>query len=294
MNQWDRNLVKRVGVFLCLITSGLPVHAVEVAVEACVSTLFNEKQTGTDVGGFASTCYPISGSAVLDENINFKKISDSENRVFFVGLCNESGSKQTYVQSHELKYRISKLADVDERVDVRIHYSPIPEVAREGEGTLAGHSEFEMESGLCADFLFTMSSSYNAFTGASDTLTSQQDINGLFYDPSNPGHGFDFNLHELGLTIFYYGHSSDGERLWLISEPYADAVQYWEEISLTMYEVEDGTFGMPGDEVEWGTLKVKLTGCDEGYAILEGNDGQMTVNIERLVGLPDSVCRKFD
>lgn len=33
-------------------------------------------------------------------------------------------------------------------------------------------------------------------------LSNDIGINGLFYDPDNPGHGFDFNKHETGLTIW--------------------------------------------------------------------------------------------
>lgn len=284
--------MKQFNTLLVTLFASFSVFAAEVSIEACVSTVFTEKSTNTDVAGFASTCYTLGGAAVLDANINFKSASDAENRDFMVGLCNLSGSTQQYTASHELKYTINKTADMFERVDVKVKYGPIEGTATEGEGTLTAAYDFEEDNGLCADYVFELSSSYKVFAGISPgRLTSQQDVNGLFYDPAKPGHGFDFNLHELGLTVYYYGHTSSGERLWLISELHTDEIRFWDPIKLDMYEITEGTFGTPGSETVWGTVTISLEDCNSGYVTFNGTDGQMNMNIVRLVGLPESACQ---
>jgi hypothetical protein len=284
--------VKRFNTLLVTLFVSFSVFAAEVSIEACVSTVFTEKSTNTDVAGFASTCYTLEGAATLDENINFKSASDAENRDFMVGLCNLSGSTQQYTARHELKYTINKTADMSERVDAKVKYGPIEGTATEGEGTLTAVYDFEEENGLCADYVFELSSSYKVFAGISpDRLTSQQDLNGVFYDPANSGHGFDFNLHEFGLTVYYYGHTKDGERLWLISEVHTDEIRLRDQITLNMYEIAEGTFGAPGDVTAWGTLNITWEDCNSGYVTLDGVDGQMNMSIVRIVGLPESACQ---
>jgi len=59
-----------------------------------------------------------------------------------------------------------------------------------------------------------------------------------------------------------------------------------------MYEVAQGTFGAPapGAETVWGTMTLTLVDCDHGYVVLDGVDGRISINLERLVGLPISSC----
>lgn len=129
--------------------------------------------------------------------------------------------------------------------------------------------------------------------GEDPGLINQLAVNGLFYDPGNPGHGFDFNLHEAGLTIFYFGHTNDGERLWLISHLFTETVEYDVPIVLTMDEVVEGTLGAPIlPQTYWGTLTVTLNDCDTGSAILDGLDGRYEMTFSRLVGLKDIECHK--
>ena len=269
-------------------------HAAEVSIETCVSTFFTEKSTQTDVGGFSSTCYTMDGSVFREENKFFSSSSDREIRDFALGVCNTSGATQQYVTTHELKYTINKTADADERVDVRVHYDPISEVVTEGSGTVTSQSEFELENNVCVDFIpFLLSTSFQAYSGLdSSLLVDQQDLNGIFWEPDVPGHGFDFKLHELGFTVFYYGHTADGQRLWLISEPYSEPVRFYENLSMQMYEVAQGTFGAPapGAETVWGTMTLTLVDCDHGNVVLDGVDGRISINLERLVGLPISSC----
>jgi len=123
-------------------------------------------------------------------------------------------------------------------------------------------------------------------------LSWDQGVNGLFYDSTNPGHGFDFNVHEKGLTVFYYGHRDSGERLWLISDVFPDDLMYDTEIVLDMYEVIDGQFGEPSHDPAtlWGTLTVVLDDCNNGSALLEGDDGVVEMPVERLARLKNILC----
>jgi len=280
--------------FICLLYGAacLNVQAAEVAVEACVSTVFTEVATGNDVGGFASTCYPLEGQAVPIDNVSYKSTSDTERRDFLVGLCNTSGATAQYTIRHELRYTITKNAGENERINVSLNYDPIPETVIEGNGTLTSTGDFEVENGICSDYRFHLSASYEVFSGLNSyRLSNNHDVNGLFYDPDNPGHGFDFNAHEQGLTVYYYGHTANGERLWLISELVRGAIGSYQEITLEMYELADGTFGQPqGEAAYWGTVVLTLYDCDYAYAVLDGKDGQMDMNLERIVGLSDSAC----
>ena len=94
-------------------------------------------------------------------------------------------------------------------------------------------------------------------------------MSGLVYDPDNSGHGFDINVLDEGLVIYYYGHTSERERLWLISGLHTEAVLFNSPIELNMYEITDGSFGVPNPpSTEWGTLTLELIDCDSGTALL--------------------------
>lgn len=122
-------------------------------------------------------------------------------------------------------------------------------------------------------------------------LTNDNAVNGLFYDPQKPGHGFDFNLHQAGLTIYYYGHTDSGERLWLISELYTGDIEFNTPLELKFYEVLNGMFGIPEQpETEWGTITITLSHCNAGQADLNGLDGSFKMNLVRAAGTRGFSC----
>jgi hypothetical protein len=248
--------------------------------------------SGNDVSGFASTCYTLEGTAAPTGNIDFKENSDAETRSFAVGLCNQTGATASYSARHELRYTIIKQTDENERVNVLINYDQIPDIVTDGSGTVSSTKLVDLENNLCADFLFNLSTSYQAFSGMSSyTLNRDHDVTGIFYDPENPGHGFNFTAHEAGFTAYYYGHSSSGERLWLVSGLVKDKLNFYSEITLDMYEVVDGTFGAPElAESHWGTVVITLYDCNSGSAVFDGNDGKLFMNLQRIVGMSDSAC----
>lgn len=114
----------------------------------------------------------------------------------------------------------------------------------------------------------------------------------VYYDPNNPGHGFDFNVIEPGIFIFYYGHTAAGERLWLISDLYAGEVQYGVPFELTVFERAEGSFGLPGsNETVWGKITFTLQDCGTGHASFAGIDGNQEMDFVRLAGLPGVECQ---
>jgi len=123
-------------------------------------------------------------------------------------------------------------------------------------------------------------------------LANQLGMNGLFYDPNNPGHGFNFVMHQLGLTVYYYGHSANGEKLWLISENFEGDLKFETPIELDMFLVSSGTFGQPRLPVtSWGTITINLADCDTGHASFNGLDGALGMDFVRLSTMPGISCQ---
>ncbi len=123
-------------------------------------------------------------------------------------------------------------------------------------------------------------------------LSRDVGMNGQFYDANNPGHGFDFNVHEFGLTVFYYGHTAAGERLWLVSEPFTADLEFDVPYELEMFEVINGVFGQPvTPETRWGTITFNLEDCDSGHASFDGIDGDLEMDFVRMTHLPGIDCQ---
>lgn len=120
---------------------------------------------------------------------------------------------------------------------------------------------------------------------------AQYAASALYYDPTNSGHGFDFNVLENGIVVYYYGHTATGERLWLISELYREDLQYGVPFELDMFEITAGVFGAPDSgAVLWGTVTFTLDDCGAGRAVFTGIDGDLDMPLTRLAGLPRGGC----
>jgi hypothetical protein len=123
-------------------------------------------------------------------------------------------------------------------------------------------------------------------------LTNDLGVNGLFYDPANPGHGFNFVVHGQGFTVLYYGHAVSGERLWLISDNFAGDLEYDMPMNMEMYEVIDGGFGNPQSPATvWGTTSITLADCDTAHASIDGIDGTLEMDLVRLTAMPGITCQ---
>jgi hypothetical protein len=43
-------------------------------------------------------------------------------------------------------------------------------------------------------------------------------LSGLWYDPTLDGEGFNVLVADAGMVVFFYGHDTNDERLWLASD----------------------------------------------------------------------------
>jgi len=130
--------------------------------------------------------------------------------------------------------------------------------------------------------------------GGPPQLNNQVAANGLYYDPNKSGHGFDLNVFSAGTVVYYYGHTSGGERLWLISELYDGQIQFGHAVHLDMFEIVEGTFFNPDSSPSvWGSLTLTFEDCDSGMAALSGVDGANSMSFIRLAGLEGENCQSF-
>ena len=124
-------------------------------------------------------------------------------------------------------------------------------------------------------------------------LTNDLGMTGLFYDPNNPGHGFNFVVHGGGFTAYYYGHTATGERLWLMSETLDNDLQFNVAYELEMYEMVSGVFGLPElPATTWGAITLLLADCDTGEASFSGLDGALEMDFVRLTSMPGIGCQQ--
>ncbi len=133
--------------------------------------------------------------------------------------------------------------------------------------------------------------------GASDVqavIDSLNGIAGLWYDPSLDGEGFNVITTPAGIVVFFYGYTSEGQRLWLVSEASAGEFSFGQQLELQMYEGTGGTFEEPAPSAvalsKWGTLNIEITSCDSGLFDLDGIDGVKTTQQVKLAGIMDASC----
>ena len=125
-------------------------------------------------------------------------------------------------------------------------------------------------------------------------LSAPSGLAGLWYDASLDGEGYNVIVTNNSTVFFFYGYTSDGQRLWLISETLPGAPQIGETANLTVYSASGGTFDAPKPSsealTEWGGLEVTFSACDAATATLTGADGDKTSSLVKLAGITDSTC----
>ena len=125
-------------------------------------------------------------------------------------------------------------------------------------------------------------------------LSAPSGLAGLWYDASLDGEGYNVIVTNNSTVFFIYGYTSDGQRLWLISETLPGAPQIGETANLTVYSASGGTFDAPKPSsealTEWGGLEVTFSACDAATATLTGADGDKTSSLVKLAGITDSTC----
>jgi len=283
--------------FFALVLCSDPIHAAEISIEACASATVTSASAEGALSGFPEECYILS--VQTDEEAPFNSKAESASYQFYFGGCNSTGADVSYTMEHNMRYTVTGGADEEhEQRSLRIRYSLSPMTYTDYSGEFNQVNNGVIEDGLCYDFVTMLTLDANAASGLTPySPFPVYDARGLYYDPDKPGHGFDVNVHEqfqsteAGLTAYYYGHTADGERLWLISETISPEYRYGDAMELKMFAVPNGVLGDPGDEVvQWGTAKITLYDCKEGFARLNGTDGEIQMNLEKLVTYRDSSC----
>lgn len=120
------------------------------------------------------------------------------------------------------------------------------------------------------------------------------DFSGPWFDPDLDGEGYLVFQTPAGWLFYYFGYSTDGTFLWLISElvTLEDLVP-GVPFELPMLVGEPGTFTMPTPSSElkpYGTLSVTFDTCVAGQFVLDGLDGVKTSNVVKIVGVDGTEC----
>lgn len=298
MNRIRRTTISRsaAGLFLLLFTLTATVaQAASVTVEACAEVAVTSHSGDTPPPlAFPERCLnvelAVDGKAGdgfgLDRDTALRDVS------WAYGGCNSSGGSIDYTLENRYRYAIVTNADHDEHTAVEVEISLADEAFTSGADTVVTTGEGSFPDALCVDGFIRIRIAAEAASGIDPTvLANPVALSGFFYDPENPGHGFDVKRVERGVVIYYYGHTADGERLWLVSDVYEEPVWFQTPFGMTFYEVRDGNFGTPVAEVTpWGELTVVFDDCDRGTAWLDGSDGELQMPLVRLAGLPGMGC----
>ncbi len=122
----------------------------------------------------------------------------------------------------------------------------------------------------------------------------QAELSGLWYNPSLDGEGFNVIVSEGGTTVFFYGYSAAGERVWLVSSLFEGQWEFDVPVSFTLFEGRAGTFDQPAAPPdglgEWGTLILTFSDCGNGRFQLDGNDGAKDSQAIKLSGIEGLSC----
>ncbi len=120
------------------------------------------------------------------------------------------------------------------------------------------------------------------------------DFSGPWFDPSLDGEGYLIFQTPAGWLFYYFGYSTEGTRLWLISELVTlEELVPGVPFELPMLVGDPGTFTMPTPSTElkpYGTLSVTFNTCTEGIFILDGLDGVKTSDVVKIVGVDGTEC----
>lgn len=117
-------------------------------------------------------------------------------------------------------------------------------------------------------------------------------ITGSWFDPATSGQGL--ILHSMSdeqMVVSFYGYNNDRERIWLIGH-YTGQIPWGEPLEMNLIVASGGNFGtfVPEDitKTQWGTLTINFADCNTAIAVLDGLDGQQTMNMVKLAGLQGS------
>ncbi len=128
---------------------------------------------------------------------------------------------------------------------------------------------------------------------AGSDATPDSPWSGLWFDPADDGEGYNLVVAPNGAILYYYGFTSSGDRLWLISDLIAEQLQVGAPVEIEVYEATQGDFGNPAPSSQlsqWGTTTITLTDCGQVTIELVGDDGSKSSATVRLAGIIGLGC----
>jgi hypothetical protein len=245
------------------------------------------------ISGFPEECTSVEMSLETDLNGAYKSVSEDLPLYLAWGGCNSTGVDVNFTIENSWRYLINTHTEEGERASGHMSYAGSPTYRDEGSDSFTKVYSDLIPNSACIDAFTTLLVGYDIATGLDpNSLKRDEDVRGLFFDVDNPGHGFDFNSLEAGFQLFYYGHTPDGQRLWLISDPITENIEYGRTVELELFEVPDGVFGLPdkSSTVSWGTISVTFNDCNSAHVFMTGADGVLQMNLVRLAGETNSDC----
>ncbi len=113
---------------------------------------------------------------------------------------------------------------------------------------------------------------------------------GLWYDPAANGEGYNVIVSNAGITVFFYGYSNAGERLWLLSSTIPADFAFGQTLNFDVFDGRDGTFDSVATAAldTWGSLSLIFNDCSNATFELTGVDGTKVSNavvLARIAGL---------
>jgi len=120
------------------------------------------------------------------------------------------------------------------------------------------------------------------------------DFSGPWFDPSLDGEGYLVFQTPAGWLIYYFGYSSEGTFLWLVSDlVMLEDLVPGKPFDLRMLIGEPGTWTSPTPSTglkTYGTLSVAFDTCTTGQFVLKGLEPDKTSNVIKIVGVDGTIC----
>ena len=119
-------------------------------------------------------------------------------------------------------------------------------------------------------------------------------LTGSWFDPRSSGQGLELQwLAGDVLLAVFYGHRDDGSNLFLLGTR-AGRPRYGETLTIPLVATRGGRYNNLDPAAirrePWGTLTLRFSGCNRADATLAGADGNQSLALERLSGLPGRGC----
>ena len=105
-------------------------------------------------------------------------------------------------------------------------------------------------------------------------------VAGLWFDPNSPGEGMLIIQDAQSATLFFFGYSADGTRLWLVSDGFGPPESGVPQ-TISLLVGANGSFASPAPPEAlgpWGQVTVTFSGCDTGTFSFSGVDGEKLLN----------------